>query len=391
LNNNQLREDFMRETSRLCGLSTLVIGAVLVFWAGTAAAADVPKFEVDPFWPKPLPHNWALGQVGGVAVDERDHIWIIHRPDSLTPNEKNAATNPPTAKCCVPAPPIIEFDPDGNVVQAWGGPGTAFQMPQRPHGIRVSGNFVWFGGNHRDDGFIVKATRDGKFVMQIGKHGSRKGDQDTSQLGMPADIWVDAAANEVYVADGYGNHRVIVFDSNTGAYKRHWGAYGKRPADEVVLASAEREGAAKYDPKAPPSPTFNNPVHCVKISNDGLVYVCDRRNDRVQVFRKDGTFVREWSYLKETLGSGSVWDLYLWPDREQSFFVNVDGANNEFRVVRRSDGEVVGTYGRFGHYAGQFHGVHNVTIDSRGNLFTTEVYEGKRVQKWKVTSGAPVR
>jgi hypothetical protein len=184
---------------------------------------------------------------------------------------------------------------------------------------------------------------------------------------------------------------VIVFDATSGAYKRHWGAYGKRPADEVVLASAQGEGGAKYDPKAPPSPTFNNPVHCVKISKDGLVYVCDRRNDRVQVFRKDGTFVREWVYLKETLGSGSVWDLYLWPDREESFLVNVDGANNEFRVVRRNDGEVVATYGRFGHYAGQFHGVHNVAIDSRGNLFTTEVYEGKRVQKWKVTNGVPVR
>ena len=136
---------------------------------------------------------------------------------------------------------------------------------------------------------------------------------------------------------------------------------------------------------------FRNPVHCVKIAKDGLVYVCDRVNDRIQVFRKDGSFVRDCIYLKDTLGSGSTWDLYLWPDREQSFFVNVDGANNEFRVVRRNDGEVVGTYGRFGQYAGQFHGVHNVAIDSRGNLFTTEVYEGKRVQRWKVTTGAPGR
>jgi len=134
---------------------------------------------------------------------------------------------------------------------------------------------------------------------------------------------------------------------------------------------------------------FRNPVHCVKIAKDGLVYVCDRVNDRIQVFRKDGTFVREWVYLKDTLGSGSVWDLYLWPDRDQTYLINVDGGNNEFRVVRRSDGEVVGTYGRYGRMAGQFYGVHNVAIDSRGNVFTSEVFEGKRIQRWKVTSGAP--
>jgi hypothetical protein len=364
---------------------------MLAAWVSAAVAADVPKFEVDPFWPKPLPNNWALGQVGGIAVDDRDHVWIIHRPESLTPAEKAASFNPPRAKCCVSAPPIIEFDPEGNVVQAWGGPGQGYDWPKREHGIRVEGNFVWFSGNHADDGFVVKFTRDGKFVMQIGKSGPRKGDNDTTQLGKPADIWIDAPANEAYIADGYGNHRVIVFDATTGAYKRHWGAYGKRPADEAVLAPAGGEEGTRYDPKAPPSPVFNNPVHCVKVSNDGLVYVCDRRNDRVQVFRKDGTFVREWVYLKDTLGPGSVWDLYLWPDREQSFLVNVDGSNNEMRVVRRSDGEVVGTYGRYGRNAGHFYGVHNVAIDSRGNVFTSEVFEAKRVQKWKVVSGAPVR
>jgi hypothetical protein len=182
-----------------------------------------------------------------------------------------------------------------------------------------------------------------------------------------------------------------VFDSNTGAYKRHWGAYGKRPPDETNITSHDAGGPSGYDPKAPPFGMFRNPVHCVKIANDGLVYVCDRVNDRIQVFRKDGSFVREWIYLPETRGSGSVWDLYLWPDREQSFFINVDGANNQFRVVRRADGEVVGTYGRFGRNAGQFYGVHNVAIDSRGNVFTSEVFEGKRIQRWRVTNGAPVR
>ena len=353
-------------------------------------AQEVPRFEVDPFWPKPLPNNWTLGQVAGVAIDERDHVWIIHRPNSLARNEKHAAAKPPAAKCCVPAPSVIEFDPEGNVVQAWGGPGAGYDWPKQEHGIRVDHQgFVWFGGNHRDDGFMAKFTRDGKFVMQIGKAGPRKGDHDTTQLGQPADIWFDAETNEAYIADGYGNHRIIVFDATTGAYKRHWGAYGKTPPVEKEVTSHEPGGASGYDPKAAPFGMFRNPVHCVKIAKDGLVYVCDRINDRMQVFRKDGTFVREWIYLKDTLASGSVWDMYFWPDRDQTFFINVDGTNNEFRVVRRADGEVLATYGRYGRMAGQFHGVHNVAIDSLGNVFTTEVFEGKRIQRWKPVNGAP--
>jgi hypothetical protein len=344
-------------------------GMLLSAFSAIALAADVPKFEVDPFWPKPLPNNWTLGQVAGVAVDERDHVWIMQRPRSLSRLEAAAAQKPPRSQCCVPAPPVIEFDPEGNVVQAWGGPGEGYDWPKQEHGIRIDKDFVWFGGNHKDDGFLLKFTRDGKFVKQIGKAGPRKGDNDFTQLGQPADFWIDAAANEVYIADGYGNHRILVLDANP---------------------TSGDPGGHAYDPKAPLSQTFNNPVHCVKVSNDGLVYVCDRTNDRLQVFRKDGTFVREWIYLPETL-SGSVWDVYLWPDKEQSFLINIDGGNNQMRVLRRSDGEVVGTYGRHGRMAGQFFGVHNVAIDSRGNVFTSEVFEGKRIQRWKVVSGAPQR
>ena len=331
----------MNETSVRRWSSAL--GALALLVATSAVAQEVPKFEVDPFWPKPLPNNWAIGQVGGIAVDAQDHVWIIQRPNSLSRNEKVAALNPPAGKCCIPAPPVIEFDQEGNVVQAWGGPGQGFEWPKQEHGIRIDQQEnVWLGGNHKDDGAILKFNRAGKFLMQIGHAGPRKGDNDTTQLGQPADIWFDAAANEVYFADGYGNHRIIVFDATTGAYKRHWGAYGKRPADEANVTSSDPGGHGGYDPKGPPSQVFNNPVHCVKIANDGLVYVCDRTNDRVQVFHKDGSFVRELIYLKDTLASGSVWDLYLWPDREQSFFVNVDGTNNEMRVVRRADGEVRG-------------------------------------------------
>jgi hypothetical protein len=377
----------MRELFKRCMLPGMCAGAFVLVATALAGAAEVPKFEVDPSWPKPLPNNWTLGQVAGVAVDEHDHVWIMQRPRSLSRLEKAAASNPPAAKCCVPAPPIIEFDPEGNVVQAGCGPGEGYDWPKQEHGIRIDGNFVWFGGNHKEDGFLLKFTRDGKFVKQIGKAGPRKGDNDTTQLGQPADFWVDSSANELYVADGYGNHRIIVFDATTGEYKRHWGAYGKRPADEANPTSKD-PGGHSYDPKAPPSQSFNNPVHCVKIADDGLVYVCDRSNDRLQVFQKDGTFVSEWMYLPQTL-SGSVWDLYLWPDKAQSFLIMVDGGNNEMRVVRRADGEVVGSYGRFGRMAGQFFGVHNVAVDSRGNVFTTEVFEGKRIQKWKVVSGAP--
>src|SRR3954463_14249620 len=257
----------------------IVAGVLISACVAIAAAAEVPKFEVDPFWPKPLPNNWTLGQVAGVAVDERDHVWIMQRPRSLSRLEAAAAQKPPRAQCCVPAPPVIEFDPDGNVVQAWGGDGAGYEWPKQEHGIRVVGNSVWFGGNHKDDGFLLKFTRDGKFVNQLGKSGPRKGDNDTTQLGQPADFWIDGGANELYVADGYGNHRVIVFDAATGAYKRHWGAYGNKPDDGNL---------GPYDPKAPPAQQFRNPVHCADLSVDRLLYVCDRVNDRIQVFKPDG-------------------------------------------------------------------------------------------------------
>ncbi|MEA2989686.1 MAG: hypothetical protein QOG83_2397, partial [Alphaproteobacteria bacterium] len=275
------------------GLCAAVMAVAVM---AVAQGADVPKFEVDPFWPKPLPNNWTLGQVAGVAVDERDHVWIMQRPRSLSRLEAAAAQTPPRGKCCVPAPPVIEFDPAGNVVQAWGGDGAGYDWPKQEHGIRVVGDSVWFGGNHRDDGFLLKFTRDGKFVKQLGKAGPRKGDQDTTQLGQPADFWIDGAANELYVADGYGNHRIIVFDAVSGAFKRMWGAYGKPPTDLMLPG---------YDPNAP---QFANPVHCVKVSRDGFVYVCDRNNNRMQVFRSDGSFVRQFVYEPKTQGSGSVWD-----------------------------------------------------------------------------------
>lgn len=346
----------------------------------SSRAADIPRFEVDASWPKPLPNNWILGQVGGITTDKDGHVWVIHRPRSLTDDEKGAALNPPRSKCCVSAPPVLEFDAAGNLLRSWGGPGEGYEWVGREHGIEVDEKgFVWVGGNLDNDNAILKFTTDGKFVMQIGKIAPSKGSNDTTQLGKPAETAIDKDANEIYVADGYGNRRVIVFDATTGAYKRHWGAYGNKPNDDKQAA---------YDPNAPVAQQFGNPVHCVKLANDGLVYVCDRINNRVQVFKKDGSFVKEWFYEKATLGNGAVWDLAVWPYPKQSWLLTADGENNEIRVINRDDGKVVGTFGRNGRQAGQFHWIHAMAVDAKGNVYTAEVDTGKRIQKFRLVSDA---
>lgn len=360
-------------------VSSLFAGALMI---APAFAEEWPKFQVDPSWPKTLPNNWIMGQASGVAVDAQDHIWVIQRPRTLTDDEKAASFNPPRAKCCKPAPPVMEFDQEGNLLRAWGGPGQGYDWFENEHGINIDyKGFVWLGGNGNNDGQVLKFTQDGKFVLQIGKPGSKLDSNDTSKLGRPADTEVDPVTNEVYIADGYGNHRVIVFDADTGAYKRHWGAYGKPPSDAKE---------PPYNPAGPAPQQFANPVHCVKIAKDGLVYICDRSNDRIQVFRKDGTFVKEFFIAKETPGQGSVWDLDLWPDAKQTFLMNADGVNNEVRTLVRETGEVVGTFGRNGRNAGEFHWVHNLAVDSKGNVYTTEVDTGKRAQKFRYI-GPPLK
>ena len=347
-----------------------------------AFADDLPKFQVDASWPKTLPNNWIMGQAAGVAVDAQDHIWVIQRPRSLTDDEKAATFNPPRSKCCVPAPPVLVFDQEGNLLKSWGGPGQGYDWFEIEHGINIDHKgFVWVGGNGANDGHVLKFTQDGKFVLQIGKPGPQTGSADTTRLGRPADTEVDPTTNEVFIADGYGNHRVIVFDADTGAYKRHWGAYGKPPNDTKQ---------PPYNPAGPAPEQFANPVHCVKISKDGLVYVCDRTNDRIQVFRKDGTFVKEFFVAKETLAGGSAWDLDFWPDAKQTFLMNADGTNEEVRTLIRETGEVVGTFGRSGRNAGEFHYVHNIAVDSKGNIYTTEVDTGKRAQKFRYI-GPPLK
>ncbi|MGC4083981.1 MAG: hypothetical protein QM736_18195 [Vicinamibacterales bacterium] len=338
------------------------------------SAISAPRFEVDPMWPKPLPNGWYIGQTIGVWADNQDHVWIIHRNDSLDPVEAAADQNPPTGECCKKAPPIIEFDQAGNVVHAWGGPGQGYDWPDSNHGIYAdTKGFVWIGGNGGTDGLVLKFTRDGKFVKQFGKKGVKADSNATDHFFQVAKVFVDEKANEVYVADGYGNKRVVVMDADSGQFKRYWGAYGNKPDDTDL---------GRYNPNAPLAQQFRNPVHCADLSNDGFVYVCDRVNDRLQVFTKDGKFVKEQQYQKDSLGDGSVWDVAFSKDAQQKYLYMSDGRNSKIRVIDRQSLQEVYNFGEGGHYPGQFYSIHSIAIDSKGNLYTTETYQGRRVQKF---------
>ena len=336
-----------------------------------AKSGSGPAYAVDPFWPKPLPNQWLLGQVAGIATDKNQTIWVIHRPNTLTEDERGATLTPPRSTCCLPAPPVLQFDQAGNLLQSWGGPGAGYEWPKNEHGIYADPEgHIWLGGNDAKDHMILKFTAQGKFLMQIGHAGQSEGSLSQTQLGRPAHMEMDVAARELYVADGYQNRRVIVFDADTGAFKRMWGAYGQAPQDGPFPG---------YDPQAT---YFGNPVHCVRLMRDGTVLVCDRMNNRIQVFTKEGKFLRQMVFEANTRGSGSVWDLVASEDPSQTFLMIADGTNNEVRIVRRDTGEVVGTFGRSGRQAGDFHWVHNIAIDAQGHIYTAEVDTGKRAQKF---------
>ena len=355
----------MRNRSKafLLGLS-----AAFVLASSLPAAAEGPEFKVDPSWPKQLPNNWIIGQIGGMNVDAQDHIWVFQRPRSLKDVDLAATKH---SKCCQAAPSVIEFDSGGNVVSSWGGPGYNPDWPDTEHGIFVDAkNNVWLTGSGNKDGTLLKFTRDGKFLAKFGKQGPIAGSQDTNSLGGTASIALDTQANELFFSDGYFNHRIVVLDADTLGFKRMWGAYGKTPTDLKI---------PNYNPK---SEQFANPVHCVRIANDGLVYVCDRTNDRIQVFQKNGSFVKEFPIRPETRGTGSSYDLAFWPDRNQTYLIIADGADGEAVIVRRSDGQEVGAFGHYGKQVGQFHNIHQIVSDSKGNIYTGEVDVGMRVQKF---------
>lgn len=303
-------------------------------------------------------------------------MWLLHRPNTLLADEKGAQAKPPTNRCCVAAPAVIEFDPDGNYVRGWGGPAKnneGYDWPRQEHGIHVDDQgFVWISGNHGADHHILKFTREGKFVLQIGKPGKSEGSNSRTQLGQPAAIESDPRTNEIYVGDGYGNKRVIVFDGTTGAYKRHWGAYGGVPDDGKQ---------PPYKPGVEPSKQFGNP-HCVRRARDGLIYVCDRPNNRIQVFEASGKFLREFFVERETL-SGPVADIAISQDARQRYLFSADGSNAQVYILAREDGRKLGSFGRPGRQAGEFRGIHNIAIDFEGNIYTAEVGFGRRIQKFK--------
>lgn len=340
---------------------------------GASGPNSIPKFEPDPYWPKPLPNNWMLGEVSGVAVDSHDHIWVTHRPRTLSEHDKYGADG--KGDCCIPAPPVLEFDQAGNVVQSWGGPGQGYDWPDNEHGIFVDRkDNVWIGGNGDKDTNILKFTHAGKFILQIGHHGVTHGSNDTENLNRPAGIALYPPTNEIFVADGYGNRRVIVFDADTGAYKRHWGAYGNKP-DDAAPRTRVYEGAG--------SPQFNL-VHGVAVSNDGLVYVGDRVNNRIQVFKVDGTFVKElYIERKTSAGEGTAFGLAFSPDKRQQFFYVPDGTNKKVQIVNRASLEVVGFFGGHGgHGVGEFYHIHSIATDSKGNIYLGEVNAGRRALRW---------
>ena len=430
--------------------------------------ASSPRYIVDASWPKSLPNNWIVGQVGGIAVDRQDNVWIVQRQRSLTNDEAwateaigfecadgsipvpdsaggvcvdastpiavdglgNPRPNGPQATCCAPAPAVMQFDRRGNLLSAWGGPADpgfigphalgesgcdpaqGCQWPAGEHGIFVDHNdYVYIGGNgngsgncgagnpcryagtHGADSMVLKFAADGTFIYQIGDPGSGVPDSNdtngaansTPQLSRPADMEVDPETNELYIADGYSNHRVVVVDAETGIYLRHWGAYGQNPVDDT----------GQNSDLIGPDANFKNPVHCVRIVGD-LVYVCDRVNNRIQVFDKhtvgaacassgepgDCGFVKEQFVAVETLGNGSTWDLDTSADKQQSCLFNPDGTNQKVWVLERESLDILGTFGEGGRGAGQFHWVHNLATDSKGNLYTAEVDTGKRAQKF---------
>ena len=336
----------------------------------------VPSFAVDPGWPREMPDLWIMGSVTGVFVDASDHVWVTHLPETLTPEETSAVQDPPIGTCCAPAPVVIEFDADGNVVQGWGDPATqdVSEFPRNAHGIFVDHNdYVWVGTyrHHR----VMKFTRSGDLVMTIGRYDENAGSDDPQLLGGPAGIWVDPEDNEVFIADGYRNRRVVVFDGETGAYLRHWGAYGEPPDDTYEY---------DYGGRAPDSepPRQFSTVHGLAGSNDGLIYVADRRGNRIQVFDQEGAFQAEKIVAPLTRASGSAFVVAFSPDPEQRWLYLADGTNHKVWILRRSDLEIMGEFGRGGRQVGQFLRPHGMSVDSRGNIYVGEASTGRRVQRF---------
>ena len=341
----------------------------------TAELREVPKFEVDPSWPK-LPGKWVFGQVSSVSIDDSGHAWILQRPSTVRADQKDKA-----------APPVLEFDEAGNFVQGWGGPGEGYDWPETEHGIYVDPKgYVWIGGNGKTDHHLVKFTKAGKFVLQIGRKGASKGNKDTANVNMAADTFVYTKTNELFVADGYGNRRIIVFDADTGAYKRMWGAFGNEPLDNLPAALKPKVRIPAKEETGSGPDQFNT-VHAARVSNDGLVYVSDRAGKRVQVFKLDGTFVNQafidrWCEEPHCGNGQTVASTAFSHDPEQRFLYVASRSPARVWVLDRKTLEALDSFGRPGVAPGEFYVLHHMNVDAKGNLYVTEVQDGKRAQKF---------
>jgi DNA-binding beta-propeller fold protein YncE len=364
--------------------ATIFAAALSLSFVAQAADAPAskrpyPKHELDASWPKQFPNNMIMGDPAGVAVDPaNDHVWVLSRQRSVNPEYLGLTKSPPTSRCCTYMPAVAEFDAEGNYIQGWGGPMTptadaaAYEWPEGEHGITVDykGN-VWICGyvNNReakiDDNHCIKFTKDGRFLLQIGKKNASKGSLDTENLNHATKVVVDPKTNEAYISDGYVNRRVIVVDADSGKFKRMWGASRERTFD------------------GPPSQQFNN-VHGIELSNDGLVYVNDRQNNRVQVFNTQGKFLKEVFILRDTKSSfGTSFSLALSSDKEQKFVYVADLANFRVHVLDRKSMEMIpeASFGHAGPYPGQFLRLHLLASDTKGNIYTSEANGGK-INKW---------
>jgi DNA-binding beta-propeller fold protein YncE len=343
----------------------------------------VPVFEVDPSWPKMegnfgVKGNWLFGAIGSIAVDPtNDHVWAFTRPETLRSDEDYALKNPTMADCCVPSPSVLEFDPEGNFIQGWGGWGPDDWVSEHGISIDYRGN-VWLAGYNR----VLKFTRTGKLLLRIGRPEMVADSNEPESLGFPTKALVYPKTNEVFVSDGYVNRRVIVFDADTGKFKRLWGAYGNKPDDAATWIRVF---------EGPPALQFFV-VHDITVSNDGLVYVADRGNNRVQVFNVDGTFVKEAFVAREVRApSNSVIGVAVSTDDRQQFLY-VAGADDHLRILNRDTLQVIGSFGRMGYYPGQSMRLHMCAVDSKGNIYTAMAgNDGRRIQKFVNKSGLSQR
>jgi DNA-binding beta-propeller fold protein YncE len=356
----------------LVALALALVTAAAV--AQQASTLKVPQFKADAAWPT-IPNNWVLGEVTSIAVDSDDRIWVLHRPRSI-PAERRANA----------APPVLQFDQSGKLLASWGGDGEGYDWPEREHGIFVDDrDFVWISGNGgwpkptgagSGDDMVLKFTMAGKLVMQIGKRGQSKGNTDTANVNKPADVFVDTRANEVYVADGYGGQRVVVFDSNKGTFKRMWGAFGNPPPETtnpnpgVPNPKQEGDGPATF-----------NLVHAVKVSRDGHVYVADRTNNRIQVFTTAGKFERQARLTASNNVTPVPAGFAFSPDRRQQYLYVVDSGPMQIAIFDREKMVEIGRVGMRGPQPGEFDIIHHMATDSKGNLYGAEIVTNRRAQR----------